>query len=74
MQILQSEMYYNPNIEMVRLDYNTQRALVIACNMEELSLEDFISWPSEYGATTYCVQIGVYGIDVMNTYPFTNCQ
>jgi hypothetical protein len=74
METLQNEMYNNPNIEMVRLDYNTQRALVITANLEVLSFEDFTSWFGEYGAMIYCIQIGEYGIDIMDTYPFTNCQ
>ena len=74
MEELQNGMYNNPNIEMVRLDYNTQRALIITANLEVLSSEDFISWFGEYGAMIYCIQIGVYGIDIMHTYPFTNCQ
>ena len=44
MQELQTEMYDNPNIEMVRLDYHTQRALIITANIEELTKKDFISW------------------------------
>ncbi|MDG1148217.1 MAG: hypothetical protein P8N52_07940 [Crocinitomicaceae bacterium] len=74
MQALQNEMYNNPNIEMVRLDYHTQRALIITANLETLSRADFISWFDEYAYTIHCVQIGVHGIDVMNPYPFTNCQ
>ena len=64
----------NPNIEMVRLDLNTQRALVITANIEELSEQEFTSWFSEHSSTVSCIQIGVYGIDTMNPYPFTNCQ
>jgi hypothetical protein len=74
MQALQNEMYTNPNIEMVRLDSNTQRALIITANIETLSRADFISWFGQYGTSVSCVQIGVYGVDVMNPYPFTNCQ
>jgi hypothetical protein len=74
MEALQNEMYNNPNIEMVRLDYHTQRALIITANLEELSRTDFSSWFGEYESTIYCVQIGVHGIDVMKPYPFTNCQ
>ncbi|MGB0914823.1 MAG: hypothetical protein ACPGVI_02075 [Crocinitomicaceae bacterium] len=71
---LQTEIRNNPNIEMVRLDYNTQRALIITANLEELSELDFVSWFGTHSSTVYCVQIGVYGVDVMNPYPFTNCQ
>lgn len=64
----------NPNIEMVRLDLNTQRALIITANIEELSEQDFVSWFGEHSSSVSCVQIGVYGVDTMNPYPFTNCQ
>ncbi len=74
MLTLQNEIRNNPNIEMVRLDYNTQRALIITANLEELSELDFVSWFGTHGSTLNCIQIGVYGVDVMNQYPFTNCQ
>ena len=73
-QELQNEMYDNPNIEMVRLDYHTQRALIITANIEELTKKDFISWFGEYASTVSCIQIGVYGVDIMQPYPFINCK
>ena len=69
------EFYNNhPEIEMVRFDMNTQRALVITTGIPSLSEQDFISWFGEYSNTIHCVQIGVYGVDTMNPYPFTNCN
>ena len=64
----------NPYIEMVRLDHNTQRALIFTHNLDTLSDEEFRSWFGEYSTTVYCIQIGVKGIDSLNPYPFTNCQ
>jgi len=71
---LTNDMYGNPNIEAVRLDLNTQRALVITANLTSLSESDFQSWFGTYSSTISCIQIGVYGVDVMEQYPFTNCQ
>lgn len=71
---LQNEMYNNPNIEMVRLDLNTQRALIITANIEQLTEEELKSWFGSHESTISCVQIGVYGVDAMATYPFNNCQ
>lgn len=68
------EMYNNPNIEMVRLDMHTQRALIITANLEELAEDELISWFGEYSSVIYCVNIGVHGVDEMWQYPFTNCQ
>ncbi len=74
MDALQAEMAQNPNIDMVRLDMNTQRALVITSWLTDLTEQEFVSWFGSYGSSVTCVQVGVYGVDAMNPYPFTNCQ
>jgi hypothetical protein len=68
--------FYNshPEVERVRFDMNTQRALVITTGLTAFTEADFTSWFGQYSSTVTCVQIGVYGVDVMNSYPFTNCQ
>ncbi len=69
------DIYTNhPDVEMVRLDLNTQRAFVITTGSSPLSETDFISWFDQYSGTVNCVQVGVYGVDTMNPYPFTNCS
>jgi len=68
-------IYLNhPDVEMVRLDLNTQRALVLTTGSSPLTETDFISWFEQYAGTVSCVQVGVYGVDPMNQYPFTNCN
>lgn len=69
------DIYSNhPDVEMVRLDLNTQRAFVVTTGSLPLSETDFISWFNQYSGTVNCVQVGVYGVDAMNPYPFTNCS
>ncbi len=69
------EFYNNhPEVEMVRFDMNTQRALVMTTGLSALTVDDFKSWFGQYSSTINCVQIGVRGVDVMEQYPFTNCQ
>ena len=68
-------IYLNhPDVEMVRLDLNTQRALIITTGALSLTETDLISWFEQYAGSVSCVQIGVYGVDTMNPYPFTNCN
>jgi len=74
MQALQTEINANPYVEMVRLDYNTQRALIMTHDLTELSIEDFKTWFGAHSGTVYCVNIGVRGVDQMKPYPFTNCD
>jgi hypothetical protein len=71
---LEQEMRLNPNTDMVRLDFNTQRAFIITVDLQTLSENDFRSWFGAYASGVHCVQIGVRGVDVMDPYPFTNCQ
>jgi hypothetical protein len=74
MEQLSNDLKNSPYTEMVRLDWHTQRALIITQGLNTLSIDDFKSWFAEYESTVHCVQIGVYGVDVMDPYPFTNCQ
>jgi len=74
MNDLSESIASNSYIEMVRLDHNTQRALIFTHNLDTLSDKEFRSWFGEYSQTVYCIQIGVKGVDSMNPYPFTNCQ
>ena len=75
MDALTVEFYNNhPEVEMVRFDMNTQRALVMTVGISDLTVDDFKSWFGPYSSTVSCVQIGVRGVDVMAQYPFTNCQ
>ena len=71
---LQVEMLQNPNIELVRLDMNTQRAFIISSLMTGLTEQDFTSWFGVYSSTLTCVQVGIHGVDEIDVYPFTNCQ
>lgn len=72
---LTNDIYTNhPDVERVRLDLNTQRALILTTGASPLTETDLISWFQQYSGTVRCVQIGVYGVDTMNPYPFTNCN
>ncbi len=72
---LTNSIYTNhPEVEMVRLDLLTQRAFVVTTGLQSLSESDFISWFEVHANSVSCVQIGVYGVDAMNPFPFTNCQ
>ena len=70
MNTLQDEMNANPYVEMVRLDFHTQRALIMTHDITALSEEEFKTWFGGHSSTVYCVQIGVRGVDKMNPYPF----
>lgn len=74
MRSLELELRQHPNINVVRLDWNTQRAFILTQGIESLTIEDFKSWFGIYSSTVNCVQIGVYGIDAIDKYPFTNCS
>jgi hypothetical protein len=73
MKTLETQLKENPYIKVVRLDYTTQRAFVLTKNIETLSEVDFKSWFSQYSSLVRCVQIGVYGVDEIDVYPFENC-
>lgn len=73
MKTLENQLKTNPYVKVVRLDYTTQRAFILTKNIESLTEVDFKSWFSQYSSYVRCVQIGVYGVDTIATFPFENC-
>lgn len=64
---IEADIRQHPNVMMVRLDFHTQRALIFTKNISELSESDFRSWFGKYDATLKCIQIGVSGVDKLNS-------
>lgn len=64
----------NPYVKMARIDWLTKRVFVLTKDIETLDEASFKSWFGEYEDNLNCLQIGVYGIDRMHDFPFTNCE
>jgi hypothetical protein len=71
---LETEMRNNPNIKIVRLDYNSQRAFILTKDIDQLTEEQFTSWFMEYDSKVRCIQVGRYGIDAIKPFPFEGCE
>ena len=71
---LEKDLRLHPNTNIVRLDYISQRAFIITQGVNSLTNEEFKSWFVSFSNTINCIQIGVYGVDKIDPYPFTNCQ
>jgi hypothetical protein len=74
MVALEAEMRQNPSIKVVRLDYYSQRAFILTKEIDQLSEEQFTSWFNASSDKVRCIQIGTYGIDTINPYPFPGCD
>lgn len=74
MLALEQDMRNNPYVSVVRLDWHTQRAFILTKNIDALSNADLVSWFGSFANTITCIQIGTYGTDKVNPYPFTNCK
>jgi len=70
---LQTEMRQIPNLEVVRLDHNSNRFFILINNMTSVSNEQLLNWFGEYANFVTCIQIGVHGVDAINAFPFVNC-
>lgn len=71
---IEADMRLHPNTNIVRLDFISQRAFIITQGIESLTEDEFKSWFEQFSSTVSCVQIGVYGIDKIEPYPFKNCK
>jgi len=73
-QALEADLRNHPNVKIVRIDYQTQRALVFTKDIQSMTEEQFTSWFGNYSDKLRCVQVGTHGVDQMNTFPFENCE
>jgi len=71
---LEENLRLHPNTNVVRLDYISQRAFIITQGLNSLTKDEFKTWFESFSSTVNCIQIGVYGVDAIDPYPFTNCQ
>ena len=71
---VEAEIREHPNVKIVRLDQNTQRAFILTKDIEQLSEKELRSWFGDYSDSVRCIQIGVYGLDKIDHYPFENCE
>ena len=74
MEALEAELREHPNVKIVRLDWETQRLFLLTKELNTLTVEELTSWFGQYAETVQCIQIGVYNVDPIEKYPFTNCQ
>jgi hypothetical protein len=71
---LEQSLRNNPYVSVVRLDWISKRAFLLTRDIASLSEEQFQSWMGIHANQAFCIQVGLYGTDVINPYPFTNCE
>jgi len=71
---LQEELKKNPYVYLVRLDWNTKRVFILTKDVSVFTENDLKSWFGPYGDALKCIQTGVHGVDVVNQFPFTECN
>lgn len=71
---LESEIRSLPFISVVRLDTYSNRFFILTKDIDQIDELTLRSWFSEIGSELKCIQIGVHGIDSINSFPFVNCQ
>lgn len=64
----------NPFISIVRVDIPTKRVFLLTKNISIVSEENVTSWLGDAASKASCIQVGIYGIDPIAKYPFTNCN
>ena len=74
MDSLQTVLRNEPFMKVVRLDWYSKRIFILTQGLDSLSLTMFESWFGQYATQLFCIQIGEYGVDAMNPYPFANCN
>lgn len=71
---MESNLKGNPYVKIARVDEFSNRFFLLTKDIAQLSEEDLRSWFGGNASQIRCIQIGVYGIDAVETFPFANCQ
>jgi hypothetical protein len=74
MDSLQTLLRSKSIIKIARLDWFSKRIFILTQGIDSLSLNEFESWFGNFSSQLFCIQIGIYGVDTLNPYPFTNCN
>lgn len=74
LKAIESDLRVNPYISIVRVDIPTKRVFLLTKNISIVTEENFKSWLGDAASKATCIQVGIYGIDSIAKYPFTNCN
>lgn len=64
----------NVHVDQYRLDLEDHLFIVITKDMETFNKDILMNWFGGFVTELHCTHIGVQGVDVRNSYPYTNCQ
>ena len=64
----------NPYVAIARVDWPTKRVFILTKDITQFSETNFSSWLGEFAPAATCIQVGLHGVDVVNPYPFSNCN
>ncbi len=71
---LEINLRQNPFVQVARVDALSKRVFILTKDVTSFSAQDFQSWLGDFSSASTCSQIGLYGVDQINPFPFTNCQ
>jgi hypothetical protein len=64
----------NPYVEIARVDWPTKRVFILTKNITAFTETNFNAWLGSFSSAASCIQVGLHGIDVVNPFPFINCN
>jgi hypothetical protein len=71
---LEQHLKQNPYVQVVRVDLVSKRVFILTKDISSYTMNDFKSWLGEKENAATCIQVGLHGIDLVNPFPFTNCN
>ena len=71
---LQTEMRNIQGLQVVRLDFHSKRFFILTDGLSGVDETQVETWFGDHADDLKCLQIGVYGVDAVNKFPFENCQ
>ncbi|MBC9811147.1 hypothetical protein H9Y05_01550 [Crocinitomicaceae bacterium CZZ-1] len=74
MDELKARLSANTEIKTIRINPEEKRLFILTNPIETLNNSILLGWIGDFSDTISCIEIGVWGVDQVSTFPFSNCE
>lgn len=71
---LKARLNLYTELKTIRINVEEKRLFIITNPIETLTNSILTGWIGDFSNTISCIEIGVWGVDQVSTFPFANCE
>lgn len=71
---LKTRLSLYTELKTIRINVEEKRLFIITNPIETLNNSILLGWIGDFSNAVSCIEIGVWGVDEVSTFPFSNCE